>query len=99
MRSPIILVACLALILPAYAAEPAQMTVDEARRKHLLTDFVRPSYPDEAKRNFWTGRGVFELKFDYTSGRVREVHVVKSTGHGIFDAYAIAALKRWKAKP
>ena len=100
MRSPIIFVVFFALLMSAYGADPTRaITVDEARRKHLLTEFVRPAYPDEAKRHLWTGRGVFELKFNPTTGRVREVHVVKSTGHGILDASAIGALKRWTAKP
>lgn len=46
-----------------------------------------------------TGSGVFEMKFDYESGRLREVHVVQSTGQPKLDAYTTAALKQWKAKP
>lgn len=99
MRLPIIFAVSLALCVSSYAASTPSITVDEAIRRHLLVNFVRPTYPDEAKRRFWTGRGVFELTFDYESGHVREIHVVKSTGHGILDAAVIVALKLWKAKP
>ncbi len=99
MRLNIITVLSIALIASSYAAEPKPLTVNEAKRKRLLISFVPPAYPEAAKRMFWTGRGVFELTFDYESGRLRQVHVVKSTGHGILDASAIAALKMWKAKP
>jgi TonB family protein len=89
----------IAMMGSSFAAKPVRITVDEARKKHLLVNFVRPDYPEIAKRNFWTGRGVFELTFDHESGLVREVHVVHSTGHGILDAYVIAALKRWRVTP
>ena len=89
----------IAMSLSAYAAKPAPMTMAEAKRGNLLLVAIRPDYPTEAKRNLWTGRGIFDLNFDYESGRLREVHVVQSTGYGILDAHAIAALKLWKAKP
>jgi TonB family protein len=83
----------------AFAASPEPTTAAEAIRQHLLLVAVRPDYPYEARRNLLTGTGVFELKFDYESGNLREVHVVQSTGQRILDAHAIGALKLWKAKP
>lgn len=77
------------------AASPEPTTAREALKRHLLIVAVRPDYPDRSL----TGSGVFEMKFDYESGRLREVHVVQSTGHPVLDAHTIAALKLWKAKP
>jgi TonB family protein len=88
-----------ALSFFAHAAETSKTTVDEIRRKGLLMRAVTPDYPIEARRNSWTGRGIFELRFDYESGRVDSVRIVHSTGHAILDAHAIAALKLWQVKP
>ncbi len=43
--------------------------------------------------------GLYELKFDYDTGHLREVHVVQSTANDMLDRRAIAAFKLWKAKP
>jgi hypothetical protein len=46
-----------------------------------------------------TGTGIFDLRFDYETGHLREVRVVQSTGNRDLDIYSIEALKLWKAKP
>jgi TonB family protein len=79
--------------------EPPVMTVEEADKKQLLLFAARPSYPYEARRAHVTGTGIFELRFDYNTGHLREIHVVKSTGADSLDGHAIGALKLWKAKP
>jgi outer membrane biosynthesis protein TonB len=61
----------------AGASEP--MAAREALRRGLILVEVRPDYPHEARKRRLTGSGVFDMKFDYESGRVREVHVVQST--------------------
>lgn len=81
------------------AAPNEQMSMDEALRQDLLLIAVRPDYPYEARRQRFTGSGIFELRFDYETGRLREVHVEKSTGQRMLDGHAIGALKLWKAKP
>lgn len=75
------------------------MMVEEALQKHLLLVAVRPDYTYEARSRKRTGSGLFELKFDYESGRLREVHVVKSFGDRLLDGPTIATLKVWQAKP
>ena len=75
------------------------MTVDEAIQKHLLLVAAKPEYPYEARVRGRTGAGLFELKFDYESGHLLEVHVVKSTGDRYLDGHGIGALKAWQAKP
>jgi TonB family protein len=83
----------------SFAATPEVMTQEEALQKHLLLTAIRPQYPYEALARRRTGSGMFELNFDYESGRLREVHVVKSFNDRALEGYAIAALKLWKAKP
>jgi TonB family protein len=42
---------------------------------------------------------VFDLRFDFQTGELREIHIVRSTGHSLLDGHAISALKLWRAKP
>ncbi|HKP36516.1 MAG TPA: TonB family protein [Pyrinomonadaceae bacterium] len=75
------------------------MRVDEALNKHLLLYAIKPEYPYEMRHRGVTGKGVFGLRFDYDTGHLQEVHVVKSTGSPMLDKYTIESLKHWKAKP
>jgi hypothetical protein len=98
--------ACLFLVamqLSSFAASEDVMGVREAMQRHLLLVAALPEYPSEIE----AGPGVrhrrytclFELKFDYESGHLREVHVVKSSGDQAVDAHMIGAMKVWQAKP
>ena len=75
------------------------MDVEEALRKHLLLYAIRPEYPYEMRHRGVTGNGIFELRFDYESGHLNEIHIAKSTGSPMLDRYTIDSLKHWKAKP
>ncbi len=99
MRTNLVFLILMAMHTSSFAASPEPMTVEDAMRKDLLLVAVRPDYPYEARRQRLTGSGIFELKFDYESGHLREVHVVQSTGQRMLDGHAIGALKLWKAKP
>jgi TonB family protein len=46
-----------------------------------------------------SGSGAFQLTFDYDTGRLREIHIVRSTGKRVLDDAAISALKLWRAEP
>jgi TonB family protein len=83
----------------SFADAPKVMTADEAQAKQLLLFAARPSYPYEARRAHLSGFGIFDLRFDYETGHLREIHVVKSTRASSLDGHAIGALKLWKAKP
>jgi TonB family protein len=83
----------------SFAVSPEPMTVEEAQAKQLLLFAARPSYPYEARKQRLSGSGVFDLRFDYETGHLREIHVVESTGQNVLDGHAIGALKLWKAKP
>jgi outer membrane biosynthesis protein TonB len=85
--------------LSSFAATENVMMVEEAVQKHLLLVAAKPTYSYEARSRGRTGRGLFELKFDYETGRLREVHVVKSFGDRLLDGPTIGALKVWQAKP
>jgi outer membrane biosynthesis protein TonB len=98
MRSAVISLTLLAAGVLVFASEPPPMTIEEAQANQLLLFATRPSYPYQAERAHVSGFGVFDLKFDYETGHLREIHVVKSTGYDFLDGHAIGALKLWKAK-
>ncbi len=106
MRKYLALLIFSALQMFSFAASPERITVAEALRKDLLLVAVRPEFPRSYAGN-WGGakwhhgpyKGIFELRFDYETGHLREIHVVQTIGDAKFDGRAIGALKLWKAKP
>ena len=99
MRVCLVILLCVVARSSVFALSPETMTVEEAVRRNLLLVAAKPEYPYEARSRGREGRGLFELKFDYESGHLREVHVVESTGNRWLDAHSIGALKVWQAKP
>jgi TonB family protein len=88
--------------LPADLASRARETpklfsIEDAAQ--VLRYAVKPQYSREAQRTRATGTGVFELRFDYESGRLKAIDIVRSTGNRVLDHDAITGLKEWKAKP
>jgi TonB family protein len=80
------------------ADTPEVMSGKEAVKNHLLVRVVRPEYGYEARARHIQGHGVFDLRFDYETGHLREVHIVNALPDPLQKA-ALAALKQWQAKP
>jgi TonB family protein len=99
MRRFLLLLVFGSIVSTSPAAEPGAIQLDDALRQNLLLTAPMPDYPFEMRRHRVEGSGIFELKFDYDTGHLRAVHVVKSTGAPMLDGYAVGALKLWKAKP
>jgi outer membrane biosynthesis protein TonB len=99
MRLALMFLMILAIPASSLAGAPQPMTLDEVQAKQLLLFAAPPNMPYEARRARASGLGVFDLTFDYETGHLREIHVVKSTGYSILDGRAIGALKLWVAKP
>src|SRR2546423_13296522 len=57
-----------------------------------------PLYPYEARRNHWSGRGVYRA-FVTIEGRVNRVIILHSTGHSVLDDMVIRWALSWRAKP
>src|SRR5205085_7004303 len=49
--------------------------------------------------DWYQGVGIFRLRIDPATGATREVTIVRSTGHVVFDRSALLALKLWRWKP
>jgi TonB family protein len=58
----------------------------------------QPNYPLAARRQHWTGAGVFVCHIR-PDGTVASVDVRRSTGHQVLDQAAITALQRWRFQP
>jgi TonB family protein len=58
-----------------------------------------PAYPLTARQRRATGSGVFLLRVDVESGRVKDVTVEKTTGDKELDNAAVTAFRKWRFKP
>lgn len=85
------------------APAPAQRRVEPDRPKPVVMEMkllrrVAADYPEEARRKGLEGS--VELAFVVgADGKVKDVEVAGSSAPGIFDAEAVAAVKRWRYDP
>ena len=64
--------------LVASATEvPKVFTVEEAAQ--VLQYAVKPEYSYQARKMQMTGAGIFELRFDYDTGRLKAIDIVQNT--------------------
>jgi TonB family protein len=99
MRFAIVLFAFATTTAVCLAVDSDVIRLDDALNRHLLLYAIRPEYPYEMRHRGVTGTGDFLLRFDYDTGHLEEIHIVKSTGSPMLDKYTIDSLKHWKAKP
>lgn len=57
-----------------------------------------PHYPETARRNGWTGLCMVRVSVT-AEGRAASVALARSSGHGILDQAALAAVRQWKFSP
>jgi len=65
----------------------------------LIVSTALIHYPIEARRAGIAGSGVFEMRIDPKSGRVKGVRVVQSTGSQILNWTVVRSLSHWRFKP
>ncbi|MEO6971656.1 MAG: energy transducer TonB [Chthoniobacterales bacterium] len=63
-----------------------------------LVSATRPQYPEEARRQRWSGSGVFVIRFGL-AGNATDVVLLKSTGHARLDSEAITTFRTWRCRP
>lgn len=88
-------VALIAITALSCAASPSVETGGTAQAIHC----PYPNYPYEARTRHMAGSGLFLLRIEIKSGRVKRVTIVKSTGHSMLDSEAVTALKYWRFQP
>lgn len=57
-----------------------------------------PTYPLEARRQRWVGRGLFVMRFR-PDGGVKQVVALHSTDHALLDQECIRTFLRWRCLP
>ena len=76
------------------ATTSSQPTVEQILKWRIA--YPPPEYPLEARAHDLAGSGIFKAHFYIKTGTVRQIEIVKSTGHRILDTAAIKAFSRWK---
>jgi TonB family protein len=66
--------------------------------EHRALYAPRPEYPLAARKQHWTGAGVFACNIR-SDGTVASVDVLRSTGHQMLDQAAITAFRQWRFRP
>jgi TonB family protein len=82
---------------PKEATNPLLFTPAQAAQTSVYAPL--PKYPLEARLRHLTGSGIFRLRVQFDTGRVRSVEIEKSTGHALLDDAAKETLRRWRFKP
>ena len=78
-------------------ADPHSGVSDEMMRYAVSTP--NPDYPYAARYYGTEGRGVFDVRISISTGRVKSVKVVSSTGSKTLDQAAVTGLSHWRFKP
>lgn len=94
------LIAFIAMLVAGHPAVAAPPSVKTRRDVQGLVIYApEPQYPFQALQQYVNGAGIFVLRVQIASGRVKEVMVARSTGHAVLDRAAVNTLKRWRFKP
>lgn len=82
----------------AIARWAAAPTPSPKPRKGKIVFNPPPSYPSDAYRAAIKGTGNYRIVFDST-GRAKNVQILRSTGVPALDRAAVTALQQWKSDP
>jgi TonB family protein len=98
--------------LPAQKDAPVYLGIDAKGVRHeskesagtapWMRDVAQmraPTVSRYAGARWYQGVGIFRLRIDRTTGAIREVTIVRTTGHIAFDRTAFQTLKLWRWKP
>src|ERR1700730_14838528 len=86
-----------AIVSPLFGAQP-DVSVPPGSTRFMLS-MPKPEYPPEARSRRITGRGLYDVTFDTTTGIRTQVKGLESTGSRILDDAAAKTLLRWRARP
>jgi TonB family protein len=73
--------------------------LSEKETKKCALETPYPEYPAEAMRRGITGTGIYELRIDPKTGRVKGVVVIAAAGDPMLDRESIRTLLKWRFKP
>lgn len=84
--------------VPAAGAQTAALAPETPPRLGAAEGNAAPRYPFVARENGWQGRVVLRVAVD-AGGRARDITVTTSSGHGVLDRAARAAVGDWRFRP
>jgi TonB family protein len=80
-------------------AAPPWTTLTPEQVSKLTINKLRIPYPEQARLSRITGDGFFKVRVQKSSGRVKRVGVLQTTGNGLLDSAAIQGLSQCQFKP
>ena len=98
---------------PGYEWRYVARAVDTSRKAHFAIEYpkehspwrddvvhmVPPKYPYADRSAHRSGKGLYRLSLDVSTGAVTNVRIVRSTGSETLDQAAIEALRQWAIRP
>jgi TonB family protein len=80
-------------------AAPSWVTLTPDQVAKLTVRKLRIAYPEGARLSRITGEGFFKVRVQKSSGQVKRVEVIQTTGNNLLDAAAIKGLSECRFKP
>jgi len=80
-------------------AAPSWVTLTPEQVAKLTVNKLRIPYPEQARLSRITGDGFFKVRVQKSSGRVKRVEILQTTGNNLLDAAAIQGLSECQFKP
>jgi TonB family protein len=80
-------------------ATPPWVTLTPEQVNKLTVQKLRIAYPEQARLSRITGDGFFKVRVQKSSGRVKRVDVLQTTGNALLDAAAINGLSQCQFRP
>ena len=80
-------------------ATPSWVTLTPEQVAKLTVGKLRIAYPEGARLSRTTGDGFFKVRVQKSSGRVKQVEVLQTTGDASLDAAALHGLSQCRFRP
>jgi len=80
-------------------ATPSWVTLTPGQVAELTVGKLRIPYPEPARLSRITGDGFFKVRVQKSSGRVKQVEVLQTTGNALLDAAAVRGLRECRFRP
>jgi TonB family protein len=82
---------------PIILTSPVTITSEQLAKLTIYKPQIQ--YPEQVRLRRITGDGFFKLRVQKSSGRVKQVNVLQTTGNDLLDAAAVKGLSQCRFKP
>jgi TonB family protein len=98
-RSLVVAVVCLHVAITLDAATRSEKNTVSNQFLSCAIATPPPQYPYAARFYRIEGRGIFAVRVQISTGRVKEVKILTSTNSKLLDQSSVAALWHWRFRP